>query len=311
MSVAKQYGIKLIFTLTNNWKDFGGVDQYMQWAQWANASYTSPYHDDFFTHPTARGWYKAWVSTLLNRVNVFNGVAYKDEPAIFAWELMNEPRCQGSGDFPSSNNCTLNYAVYGTWPVAWKIGGWVEEMSAYIKGIDGNHMVAVGDEGFLCESYQTCGDVSCDCYYGTDFANFTALPSIDFGSAHLYPTAWGKDAAWGAQWIANHTAVARGLGKPMLIGEFGYQGSDQHTVYSQWMQTADAAGTSGLNFWMLCGRQDNGGDNGWYPNYDGFCVYMNNSTDPAPPSGDPATPAVLHAAASARAASSARAISGQ
>jgi hypothetical protein len=31
------------------------------------------------------------------------GIQYKDDPTIFSWELANEPRCQGSGTYSSSN----------------------------------------------------------------------------------------------------------------------------------------------------------------------------------------------------------------
>lgn len=30
---------------------------------------------------------------ILTRANTINGLSYKDDPSIFAWELINEPRC--------------------------------------------------------------------------------------------------------------------------------------------------------------------------------------------------------------------------
>src|SRR5687768_16524841 len=43
---ARQHGIRLVIPLTNNWNDFGGMDQYVRWR---DASNDGPsYHDDFY-----------------------------------------------------------------------------------------------------------------------------------------------------------------------------------------------------------------------------------------------------------------------
>ncbi len=128
-------------------------------------------------------------------------------------------------------------------------------------------MVGVGDEGFICGP-DFCPGGNCGCDKGVDFATFTALPNIDYGSAHLYPSSWGgQSAEWGAEWIANHTRIAKDLDKPFVLGEFGWApgGSpSQAEVYAQWAQTANSSSTAGMEFWMLCGRTDStaSGDNG-------------------------------------------------
>ena len=89
---AEQEGVKLLITFTNNWEAFGGMGQYVKWAQLAGENVTG--HDDFYTNETIKGWYKNYVKTLLNHENVYTGVKYKDDPTVFSWELANEPRCE-------------------------------------------------------------------------------------------------------------------------------------------------------------------------------------------------------------------------
>ncbi|CAI9785760.1 unnamed protein product [Fraxinus pennsylvanica] len=89
ISEAKKYKIRLILALVDNWKAYGGKSQNVKWGKAAGLNLTSD--DDFFSHPTLQSYYKADVKMVLNRVNTFTNITYKDDPTIFAWELMNEP----------------------------------------------------------------------------------------------------------------------------------------------------------------------------------------------------------------------------
>jgi mannan endo-1,4-beta-mannosidase len=249
---ARQAGIKLVIPFTNNWRDFGGMDQYVRWRG-------GQFHDDFYTDPVIRGWYQDWISHLLNRTNTLTGVKYKDDPTVMTWELGNEPRCKGSGVYPQSASCTTQTLV-----------AWADEMTRHIKSIDGRHLVSVGDEGFFCDDPAST-DWTLNCGEGVDTLAFTRLPAVDVMSYHLYPDAWGKVPAWGTDWITRHVVEAARIGKPVMLGEFGLLSkATRNPVYQQWTDAFIRAGGTGFLYWILSGIQDDGS---LYPDYDGFTVY--------------------------------------
>lgn len=247
---AKSYGIRLILSFVNNFKDFGGRAQYVQWGR--NAGLNIKSDDDFYTNPTVKGYYKNHVKTVMTRVNSISGIAYKDDPTIFSWELINEPRCQSD---PSGRT----------------VQGWINEMAAYVKSIDSNHLLEAGMEGFYGEStperkkYNPVGDES-----GTDFIANNNIPWIDFVTVHSYPDIWLAGSDENAQlsflkkWIQIHLEdVERVLKKPVLFAEFGKSYKDPgysttqrdrfyNTVYNNIYSTVSSgkAGGGGL-FWQL------------------------------------------------------------
>ena len=57
-------------------------------------------------------------------------------------------------------------------------------MSAYVKSIDPNHLVAIGDEGFF---QGQSGGYPYNANEGVDFSANIKIASIDFGTFHSYP----------------------------------------------------------------------------------------------------------------------------
>ena len=48
--------MRLILSLVNNWKDFGGKNQYVQWAREHGQNVNN--EDDFFADPVVKQYYK-------------------------------------------------------------------------------------------------------------------------------------------------------------------------------------------------------------------------------------------------------------
>jgi hypothetical protein len=163
---ARKNGIKVLITLENYWEAYGGIDERLAWEGLPGGSHAN--RAKFFTDPGCKEQYRNYLKHFVSRVNHYTNLAYKDDSAIFAWELMNEPRYQDAGE--NSTGTTLR--------------AWVDEMAALVKSIDPDHMVGAGIEGHESK-YGFGGDE------GNPFVYLQQSPDIDFCTAHPYP-----DEAW-------------------------------------------------------------------------------------------------------------------
>jgi mannan endo-1,4-beta-mannosidase len=254
---AKRASIRLVLPLVNNWDDYGGMNQYVRWKSEAMTGA----HDDFYSDALIREWYRSYVSMLLTRVNTFTGVAYRDEPAIMAWELANEPR---SSDRSGQMVCR-----------------WLDDMSRFVKSIDPNHLVGSGEEGFDISpaGYEASGGEGAAWLFdGTGGVSFTlnsALPSLDFAGIHLYPEAWSLPVDAANSWIRDHCRIAGTLGKPLVLGEFSIR-DGKAQAFESWLRTALLDGAAGSLVWQLLDgvREDPEGFGFVYPGTDPVCAVL-------------------------------------
>lgn len=108
-------GIRLIIPLVDNGTPYsGGKSQFTTWRGINDQT-------QFFVNSQVISDFEAYIATIINRTNQYNGLIYKNDPTILAWET-------GNG---LSNP-----------PVAW-----TTTISAYIKQLDANHLIMDGTVG--------------------------------------------------------------------------------------------------------------------------------------------------------------------
>lgn len=245
---AGQLGLKLVIPFVNYWRPFGGMSQYVAWTGGGR-------QDEFYTRDSTKIAYKKYIQHVVNRTNSFTKIQYKNDPTIMAWELANEPRCPSD----KTGDTLLK---------------WADEMSGYIKSLDKNHLVAVGDEGFYARPKSD--DWTRNGYDGADWERLIALPNIDYATAHLYPEDWNKDLDWSLDWILEHIEGAKRVGKPFVLEEFGLKDEAvRDSVYTVWTDAIYKNGGAGWQFWILTGIED---DSSYYGNFDGFRVIYPGKT---------------------------------
>jgi mannan endo-1,4-beta-mannosidase len=260
--------MKAVLYLTNFWEWSGGMMTYLHWVNGGRyIDMNDPAHPwpafpyftaGFYANAEAVGLYHAYVRAVVGRTSTVTGRRYADDPAIMAWQLANEPRPGGGAEAIAANGPAFL--------------AWIADTARLIKSLDPNHLVSTGSEGL-----KGCGerpDLVLDAHRSRD---------IDYVTMHIWPGNWGwldrsdmagTDArartATGL-YIARHIEMARQLGKPLVIEEFGYPRDGnvydpsapdtlRQGFYDQVLGAvlADAQGggpLAGSNFWAWNGEQ--------------------------------------------------------
>ncbi|PYI09427.1 endo-beta-1,4-mannanase [Aspergillus sclerotiicarbonarius CBS 121057] len=241
VSSAEQHDIKLIINFVNYWTDYGGMSAYV-------SAYGGSTETDFYNSTTMQAAYQNYIKTVVSR--------YSNSSAVFAWELANEPRCQG---------CDTS-VLYD----------WIEQTSKYIKSLDSEHLVCIGDEGFGLDT-DSDGSYPYTFDEGLNFTMNLGIDTIDFATLHLYPDSWGTSDDWGNGWITAHGAACEAVGKPCLLEEYGVT-SNHCSVEAPWQQTAlNTTGVSGDLFWqygdqLSTGESPDDGNTIYYGTSDYTCL---------------------------------------
>ena len=202
-----------VLVLNNFFQWTGGMAQYVAWATGEPIPYPERngktwddfqhYSARFYATPKAQDLFERYVLAVVGRKNTITGVAYRDDPTIMAWQLSNEPRGFAHGE------------AYVRW---------VDRAGAFLKRHAPRQLVSLGGEGKLDRG--TPGT-------NTQFARVSRSKQLDYLTVHVWIENWGWykpaqpdstfDRALGRtlSYVADHVAIAREVGKPVVFEEFG------------------------------------------------------------------------------------------
>lgn len=245
----QERGMCAVLFLNNAWEWSYGFADYLEAA--GEGPQPRPATEGYSAYMKAMAAFSTSEKAIaLNHDYVRNIVSsLKDHPAIFSWQISNEPRC--FSDDPAVRDAFVDY-IHGT--------------ASLIKSLDPVHMVSTGNEGLMgCEK-----DLSL-------YERINSCEDIDYITVHIWPYNWSwvkedsvNGGACGAvertgAYIDEHLDLARRLGKALVIEEFGYprdgfrfdrgcqtEGRDRiySYVFSRVVESAGNGGNlAGCNFW--------------------------------------------------------------
>jgi mannan endo-1,4-beta-mannosidase len=263
---ARRHGIRVIVTLDNYWADYGGIGRAAQWLGLENKL-------QYFTDPAGIAFYQDYAENFITRVNTVNGTPYAQDPTIFAWELMNEPRTSCADDpTPDQQFCD---------PTGEVMRQWMTDQAAFVKSLDPNHMVSPGGEahGWIPTP---SGGIQ---YGGPDEGNNNIpfydidVPGVDYLTFHPYPNAWwaGLTKQQTRELVVSLARMGVERGKPVVMEEWGIDRTqpvytddgelvepsapgyeqERQDHYRMMIEACYLNGCAGTNVWMFADWADN------------------------------------------------------
>ena len=203
-----------VLYFNNAWEWSGGYTQYVAWAN--NTPVLVPRVDGWFSYNAFAGEFVRnerakqifydHVKFIVGRTNRYTGIKYIDDPAIFSWQISNEPRAFSSKEQDNKEH----------------FAEWLATSAKLIRELDPNHMISTGSEGYYgCEwDMELCEKIH-------------AIDEISYINCHVWPYNWKwlrgdamredlqKSCENTEEYINMHLELGEKIGKPVVVEEFG------------------------------------------------------------------------------------------
>lgn len=265
----------VVLYFNNFWQWSGGMTQYMNWIDGEPVQDPNVTNDwegfmaksaSFYRSQKAQEEYRSTIKKIITRVNSISGKAYVDDAAIMSWQLANEPRPGNSSTSAEHKQIYID---------------WINGVTAYIKSLDPHHLVSTGAEGLM-------GAVNDEQL----FIDAHSSVNVDYLTYHMWIRNWGwfdktKPAeTWDAGWakatdyLNVHIDIAKKIGKPIVLEEFGldrdmgaydisattqYRDKFYQQVFALLLtRVQQGAPIAGYNFWAWNGQARTERSNYWW-----------------------------------------------
>lgn len=207
-------GMTAVLYFNNAWEWSGGYTQYVAWAN--NTPVLVPRVDGWFSYNAFAGEFVRnerakelffnHLRYIITRTNRYTGIKYIEDPAIFSWQICNEPRAFSSKEQDNKE----------------AFAEWIAASAKLIRSLDPNHMISTGSEGFYgCEwDMALCERIH-------------ALDEISYINCHVWPYNWkwmrgdnmvadlDRSCANTKEYIDMHVGLGHSINKPVVVEEFG------------------------------------------------------------------------------------------